>query len=818
VAAQIADALVAAHEAGIIHRDIKPENVMMRRDRYVKVLDFGLAKLTENIAELRPSQSDAASRPTIKTNPGVVMGTVEYMSPEQARALPVDERTDVWSLGVVLYEMVAGRRPFTGQTPGHTTVAILDQEPLALRRQAPKAPEELERIVTKALAKDVDERYQTVKDMAIDLRQLRRRLDADAEIERSSYPGNSEQTDSAGDVQSAALATEVQAGRLSEGGTAHSTSSVEYVVSEIRRHKRAAGVFGITLVLVLGAAGYVLFRFLNRTASPILPFQSTRMSRLTATGKVMNAAISPDGKYVAYGELSERQESLWVRQVATGSSVQLAPPADVSYGGMTFSNDSNYIYYSKANKGDSSWALYQVATLSGTAKKLINRVDSAVTFSPDGRRLAFLRADPTQGQTSLVGANIDGTGEQILVTRKLPDFFFFEGISRISWSPDGKLIACPGGSTDSNGLYFNVIGVRVADGVTEVLSSRHWAGISQVVWLSDGRSLIMAAMEDEAAPAQLWRISYPSGDVQRITNDLNRYEFVSLNEGSRTLVTVQSNRASNIWIAPNGDATRAKEITSGTSDSSLGLSWTPDGRVVYESDASGRPDIWVMHADGSDRRQLTSDGYNFRPVISPGGSHIVFHSFRSGGTNIWRMDLDGGNLKQLTYGKKNFFPDISPDEQWVVYSSYDSGELTLWKVSIDGGAPTKLNDSTANLPSISPNGKYIASFYWDETASPPIGVMIIPFTGGPPTKRLNILPDAINGFALHWSPDGRAILYFAENLGNIWSQPIDGGKPTQLTNFQGDQIFNFCWSPDGKWLALARGRIKDDAVLISDEK
>ena len=816
MAEQIADALVAAHEAGIIHRDIKPENIMMRRDGYVKVLDFGLAKLTENISELRPSQLDAATRPAIKTTPGVVMGTADYMSPEQARALPVDGRTDVWSLGVVVYEMIAGRRPFTGPTHGHISVAILDQEPVPLRHHAPKVPEELERIVTKALAKDADERYQTVKEMAIDLRRLGRRLDVDAEIERTSHP-ESRQSVSVGSGQSA-TATAFQAARLSDDVAIHSTSSVEYVVSEIRKHKRGAMLFGIALVLILAGAGYVLLRLFNRPASSILPFQSTKMSRLTASGKVMDAAVSPDGKYVVYVEQSERRESLWVRQVATGSSVPIAPPSEVAYGGLTFSNDSNYIYYSTAARGDTLWTLFQVPTLGGTSKKVIDRVDSAVTFSPDGRRLAFVRVDLPQGVFRLVAANIDGTDEQILATRKAPDFFYFEGVCRISWSPDGKSIACPVGSSDANGLYFNVVGIGVADGATKVLSSQRWSLISQVNWLSDSSGLVIAAMEEETSPSQLWRVSYPGGEVHRITNDWNRYEYVSLTEDSKTLVTVQSNRASNIWIAPNGDAARARQITAGTSDSSLGLSWTPDGRVVFQSDTSGKPDVWIMNADGSNQRQLTSEGHNLRPVISPSGSLIVFHSFRSGGTNIWRMDLDGGNLKQLTFGRKNFFPDISPDEQWIVYASYDSGELALWKVSINGGAPSKLNDTTANLPIISPDGRYIASFYWDDAANPPVGVMILPFAGGQPLKRLNILPDAVNGFALHWSPDGRAILHFDESLANLWSQPIDGGKPTQLTNFQGDQIFNFSWSPDGKSLALARGRVKDDAVLISDVK
>ena len=541
------------------------------------------------------------------------------------------------------------------------------------------------------------------------------------------------------------------------------------------------------------------------------------MTRLTATGKVGDAAISPDGKYVVYAEEENEQQSLWVRQVATGSSVQIVAPADVMYFGLTFSPDGDYVYYAKGTRDDSTGSLYQVPSIGGASKKMLEHVDSAVAFSPDGRRFAFVRAFPQRGESALVFVNVDGTGEQTLAARKSPDFFHYEGIVRPAWSPDGKTIACPAGSADAAGPYYNVVGARVEDGAVQPLTPQRWGWVSQVAWLSDGSGLAVVAGE-QIIKTQLWRLSYPSGEARQITSDLNWYNDVSLTRDSRTLVTVQSNRTSNLWVAPGGDAGRARQVTSGTSDSSLGLSWTPDGKIVYQSDATGKSELWVMNADGSDRRQLTHEGSNYRPSISPAGRHIVFHSVRGGQTNIWRMDLDGGNLKQLTNGKTNVFPDLSPDGRWVVYASSDSGEShpTLWKVPVDGGEPVRLTDVTTNMPAVSPDGKHIASFYWDERASPTQGVMVIPFAGGQPVKRFNIVPDAINGFALRWSPDGRALLYLDDQLSNIWSHPLDGGKPVQLTNFQGDRIFNFAWSPDGQWLALARGRVIDDAVLISD--
>jgi len=360
--------------------------------------------------------------------------------------------------------------------------------------------------------------------------------------------------------------------------------------------------------------------------------------------------------------------------------------------------------------------------------------------------------------------------------------------------------------------------VAVEDGSQKPLTSQRWDFVWQVVWLSDGSGLIMVAQEEEVSPPQLWHLSYPGGVARRLTNDLNKYDDLGLTADSKTLVTIQSKRNSNIWVAPEGDAARAKQITSGTSDSSLGLAWTSDGKIFYESDKSAKPDIWVMNADGSGQTQLTHEGFNYRPAISPNSRQVVYHSFRDGKTNIWRMDLDGGNAKQVTHGKRCLFPDVSPDGRWVVYASPDSGQLTLWKVSIDGGEPVQLNHVPTNLPTISPDAKHIASFFWDQTANPNMGIMIFPFAGGQPTSRFGMFPDGINGFALHWSPDGRAVMYFDENLSNILSQPVDGGSPTQLTNFQGDRICNFAWSHDGKWLALARGTATDDVVLIEDLK
>ncbi|HEY0322206.1 MAG TPA: protein kinase [Pyrinomonadaceae bacterium] len=834
IAQQITAALSAAHAAGIVHRDIKPENVMIRRDGYVKVLDFGLAKLTErhNVMD-----TEAPTKALVNTGPGMVMGTARYMSPEQARGQEVDARTDLWSLGVVLYECVAGRPPFEGGSASDVISAILSKEPPPLARYARDVPEALEWIVTKALTKEREERYQTAKEMLVDLRRVKQKLEVDAEIERSVAPesmhlSSGTRSGSAVSASTGGTANDAASQTVQVSAARTNASSAEYIAGELKRHRTGLLIGLVSLAVIVVAVVVALVGYgLYRIVSEPLPNQGAqsskqsgtradmKVSRLTSNGKTWSVSISPDGKYAVYVMESEGKPSIWVRQISTSSNVQIVLPVeDATYASTVFSRDGDYVYYLLSDKSTPQGALYQIPVLGGTPRKILTNIGSAITFSPDGKRFAFLRSDvAASGEDQLMVANADGTGERKLTARKYDTFF---GYSSPAWSPDGKTIAIAAGSY-KGGFNLSVIAIDAESGEQREFTTQKWEGVGRVAWLADGSGLIMTAQEKGAIYNQIWMLSYPEGRARKITNDLNSYTGVSLTADSNTMVARQSETVANIWIAPNTDLNRPKQITTGRNGwyGLNGIGWTPDGHVIYSSSSSGNVDIWSMNADGSNQKQLTTDPQtDNEPAVSPDGRFIIFVSNRAGMPSLWRMDLDGGNQKQLTSGQEDYSPQVSPDGQWIVFDSWRSGKEALWKMPVNGGEPAQLTNRFTYWPVISPDGKFIACGFKDEQPGSLPRLALLPIEGGEFTKTFD-LPVTASG-PLRWSADGKAVLYrdTRNTVTNIWAQPVDGSPPKQLTDYKVDQIFDFNWSRDGKQLAISRGMVNSDVVLISNFK
>ena len=860
----VLDALEAAHDRGIIHRDIKPANLFVTARGRAKVLDFGLAKqvATRAVAETVTAGGALESDPNL-TSPGMALGTIAYMSPEQVRGEKLDSRTDLFSFGLVLYEMATGRQAFSGNTTGVIFAAILEREPVPPARLNPALPQELDRIITKSLEKNPRLRYQTARDMASDLERLKRDTSSGRSAAQVKYADPSgaalvgEATPVSGVPTQSGPQSQVQQANFQQQSSSAATASGyataspsrdasgsgSVTVQAAREHRGKLITGAIVALVVLIAAAYGVFSLLRGKGA--MPFQNFTITQITNTGKSVNAAISPDGKYVVSGIADNGLESVWLRNIPTSSDTQVLPPAPRSYTGLGFSRDGNYIYFGRSeNTVETVRFAYRIPVLGGEPQVVVKDVDSNITFSPDGKLIAYVRQnDPEVGKYHLLIANSDGSGERSIVTGSTDD-----APTTVDWSPDGKLIA--------GSVFHNDRGLTSLESVDASASADggHWQPLASVsasvvtdlTWLPDMRGLLISRLGRESGYSrnQLAFVALPSGETTAITKDTNNYSSVSLSADGKTIATAQQKASRTFYLLPaDGGGANASPRPIFEQERDIGnFAWAGNDQfVVSEADKLVR-----FSLDGKSRAVLATDPNAFLNApescttpAAPGSnapeSHrIVFawagHAENATGRSIYRVDLDGSNLKQLTNGHGDQDPSCSPDGKWVYFINNNPDRIR--RVSIDGGTVEDVPGTT--IPEtiyggfaahISPDGSKLAFVLTEASAAMSVAgaseekIALVSLDPAAKGSHQFLTPNPHITGSVHFTPDGKSVAYAVRENGidNVWVQPIEGGPGHYITKFASEQSRGgFAWSPDGKSLAILRGRLDSDVVLLRD--
>jgi Tol biopolymer transport system component len=772
IAEQIASAIEAAHEKGIIHRDLKPANIKITPNGVVKVLDFGLAKVRSS-DEIEPDLSQLPMVSFSGTADGVLLGTLAYMSPEQARGKPLDTRADIWAFGCVLYEMLTGRSPFAGETMSDTIAAILSADP-GWRALPDAVPAAVRHLLQRCLAKDPARRLRDIGDA---------RLELEDAINGPFAP---------------------------------------VVVIDAHGHRNRLG-WGVAGLLLVALVTVVLGRIARPGARSNSAPSFSRVIRLTnGPAQAFGPTISADGKWVAYLSNAGGPTNVWAKFIAGGDAVNLTALAGLDItastviGGLEISADGAHVAVIARPHGSSTpFETWEIpAPLPGAPRKLLDPGWVGLRWSPDGRQITFIHAGAAAGDALIVADSDDTNRRELIRTHDAIHIHW------PTWSRDGYIYFIRVLTTSFEGEGGEIYRIDSRGGEVEPVVQTSRRAVFPLP-MPDGTGLMYAANPD-TADLNLWWRPTGGGEAKQLTAGVGEYAEPRISADGRTVVcTLYETRQSLIRIAVTGEPSPSTKAITGEDSGDFDPSVAPAGsRIVFASSRSGSRHLWTANIDGTDARPLTSgSSFDDRPAFSPDGRQIAFVSDRGGQRAIWLISRDGGTPRRLANVAPTGLLGWSRDGSQIVYAAGAGDWPGLWAASLaDGHAKRLPTLGAAAEPSWCPTRDIIA-YIWPANEGPAFTrIGFVDTTGRPVYASLPAGPNFLNGI-LAWAPDGRRLAAVKQDAGStssVWLVDPDASDPfRRLADFPvGVRIRGIAWTRDGSGLIVGKQQSSSSVVLL----